>query len=532
LQSVFLFVGRICNPSSATEWHSVLHLKAFWIATMTPVEQVPSWVLRPLPANAAVDSSLHQRIEQLADQLPGSLADLDKTLDEVRMFREYDAAANLAGARLWLVRERLLSTATPKQRRTLVGFVTEHLPERARAWLLRRLVRDRDRGTRDAVRRALLINPPREVSLPARRDGDWDVSGWLRDSISLPLSRHPQGRRVQERQGVPVLTTVKQLRTLLGIRSSKQLGHFLLASDQGDGPYTRFSIPKRSGGERVICAPKKQLRWVQRQILEKILQPVPVHDAAHGFVCGRSTVTNAAPHLGATLLLKFDLQDFFPTVRMHRVLGLFTRLGYHAGAARFRADDTSREIAPVLARLCCYTPDPRLWGEAVLPQGAPTSPAITNLICRRLDARLTGLAQRNQGTYTRYADDLTFSFRHQELDLGRFRWWVDQICHQEGFLVHQDKFRVIRRSQRQLVTGIVINDSLRVPRDERRRFRAILHNCRAHGVDSQARGHPRFREYLRGFACYVHMVHPEEGNELLQQVDELLGPDDPSGASS
>jgi hypothetical protein len=111
------------------------------------------------------------------------------------------------------------------------------------------------------------------------------------------------------------------------------------------------------------------------------------------------------------------------------------------------------------------------------------------------------------------------------VDLGRFRWWVDQVCHQEGFFVNQRKFRVIRSSQRQVVTGIVVNDELRVPREERRRFRAILHNCRRHGLASQSRGHARFADYLRGFASYVHMVDPEEGAELLRQVEDLLGPE-------
>jgi retron-type reverse transcriptase len=182
-------------------------------------------------------------------------------------------------------------------------------------------------------------------------------------------------------------------------------------------------------------------------------------------------------------------------------------------------------VAPTLARLCCYTPDPHQWGNAVLPQGAPTSPSISNLVCRRLDARLTGLARRKGGVYTRYADDLTFSFKEDTVDLGRFRWWVDQICHQEGFIINHSKFRVIRRSQRQVVTGIVVNDELRIPREERRRFRAILHNCRKHGIESQARGHARFTAYLRGYASYINMVHPEEGAVLLEQVNKLLGPE-------
>src|SRR5262249_18700580 len=100
-----------------------------------------------------------------------------------------------------------------------------------------------------------------------------------------------------------------------------------------------------------------------------------------------------------------------------------------------------------------------------------------------------------------------------------------QVCHQEGFFINQKKFRVIRASQRQLVTGIVVNDELRVPREARRRYRATLHNCRKHGLESQARGRPDFTAYLRGFASYVHMVHPDEGSALLHEVEELLGPE-------
>jgi retron-type reverse transcriptase len=323
-----------------------------------------------------------------------------------------------------------------------------------------------------------------------------------------------------------VISNVGQLRDLLGIRSPQQLGFLLVASDHDNGPYTRFTIPKRDGKDREICAPKKQLRWVQRFILDKILARVPVHEAAHGFVPGRSTVSNAQPHQGAEVILKFDLTDFFPTIHYYRVVGTFASLGYFAGDGKFSTDDESRQVAPTLARLCCYTPEPRAWGNAVAPQGAPTSPALSNIVCRRLDARLAGLAKRNKGVYTRYADDLTFSFRDVSgVELGRFRWWVDQICHQEGFFLNQKKFRVIRAAQRQLVTGIVVNDELRVPREVRRRFRAILHNCRVHGIESQARGKKGFPGYLRGLASYIHMVHPEEGVELLKEVEALLGPD-------
>jgi retron-type reverse transcriptase len=152
-------------------------------------------------------------------------------------------------------------------------------------------------------------------------------------------------------------------------------------------------------------------------------------------------------------------------------------------------------------------------------------------MCRRLDSRLAGLAEANQGVYTRYADDLTFSFKQAEgLNLGRFRWWVDQVCHQEGFTINQDKFRVIRDSQRQVVTGIVVNDKLQVPRELRRELRAILHNIEKTSMEEQAKRHPKFqgnagafKQYLRGIAAYLNMVQPEHGAALLKRVNELVG---------
>lgn len=362
----------------------------------------------------------------------------------------------------------------------------------------------------------------REVALPSRPEGDWNASGWLRGAEPGRLFRHRAGERIQAKHGLPPVANLRQLRELLGIHSPRQLGYLLLASDAGGGPYTRFTLNKRGGAPRTISAPSPQLKWVQRRILHKILERIPVHRAAHGFVSGRSTVTNAEPHQGTALIVKFDIRDFFPTIHYNRVLGLFASLGYSLGDGRFGTDDESRQVAPCLARLCTYTPEPRRFGVGVLPQGAPTSPAISNLICRALDARLEGLARRSGGTYTRYADDLTFSFPAADLDLARFRWWVDQICQQEGFLVNQRKFRVIRRSQRQTVTGIVVNDSLRIPRRERRRLRAILHNCRVHGIDSQRPGNPGFGSHLRGLVSYIQMVHPEEGRRFLEELNQLM----------
>ena len=492
---------------------------------MDILANAPRWLLRPLPVNAADDEKLNKQIDEAAKKLPNGIARLMALLSGVRMFREFDSAVNRACVHVWRLRDQFLSSDNEILRSEFLQFARDYMVEAAQARIYRRLVKDPSPRLRERAHRLVEEAYFQEVALPAKADGPWDATGWFKGIQGAPIRRHKQGRKIQVQHGVPPLKNIANLRELLQIRSSAQLGFFLLATHDDDleGPYVQFTIPKRDGSPRLICAPKPQLRWVQRRILTEILEKVPAHPAAHGFVSGRSTVTNAEPHVGADLVLKFDLKDFFPTIHYYRVVGLFGSLGYGVANCRFSRDDEDNAIAPTLARLCCYSPDHRQWGNALVPQGAPTSPAISNLVCRRLDARLTGLAVRNHGVYTRYADDLTFSFREKIPNLGRFRWWVDQICHQEGFIVHQDKFRVIRSSQRQLVTGIVVNEELRLPREARRRFRALLHNCRKQGVESQAGEHPRFEAYLRGFASYVNMVHPEEGAMLLKQVEELLG---------
>jgi len=356
-----------------------------------------------------------------------------------------------------------------------------------------------------------------EVSLPNRLGGEWGTAGWFLSGGGFQL-RDPATLKIS----LPKIETVGDLRELLKIKSSSQLGWFLLATDGEEKPYQKFEIPKRNGQPREICAPNWQLREVQRRILNSILQPVPVHDCAHGFVPGKSIFTNASAHVGNALVLKFDLQEFFPTISYGRVIGLFTSLGYFCSRAYYSKNDQSREVATTLARLCSHAATSNLLIKAKCPQGAPTSPAISNLICRGLDARCAGLAKKFGGNYTRYADDLTFSFPEENFKIGRLRWWVDQICHQEGFYVNHKKFRIMRASRRQSVTGIVVNDSLRVPREKRRQFRAIIHDAQKNGLQAASRGRPGFQNWLQGFAAYLNMVHPQEEGESMRLVSELL----------
>lgn len=334
----------------------------------------------------------------------------------------------------------------------------------------------------------------------------------------------------------PALRTVADVRALLGIKTPRQLRYLFAATEKAGGPYRVTEIPKRSGGARRICAPCPKLKHVQRLILDALLYPLPVRAEATGFVPGASIATNAAPHARAALVVNFDLKDFFPTITYLRVVGLFERAGYPAGGTgprrtAFSADDASDRVAQCLARLCCYAPTKR-WNAAHLPQGAPTSPALSNLACRRLDSRLAGLARSRRGAYTRYADDITLSYPPggSAPDPARLRAVVEGICRDEGFEPHPDKFRVRYRNRRQEVTGLVVNDGVRVPKRAKRLLRAMVHNARRNGLAAEAAktrqhdGDPAgFAAYLRGVAAFVHMVEPARGLAFMAAVEEVCG---------
>ncbi len=290
--------------------------------------------------------------------------------------------------------------------------------------------------------------------------------------------------------------------------------------------YHRFTIPKKTGGVRLISAPHKRLKAVQHWILARVLEPLALAEQAHGFVAGRSTVTNALPHLGAAVVVNVDLKDFFPTVTYRRVKGLFKKLGY------------SEEVATVLG-LLCSEPDiteaeldgTRYFvarGPRRLPQGAPTSPAITNVLCRRLDRRLTGWAKKHGFTYTRYADDLTVSSKDSAAPVGAMLAFMRKLVHTEGFAIHPDKIRVVRKGRRQEVTGVVVNSKPGVPRDELRRFRALLHHVKKDGPAGKTWGSAKadgtgadLLTVALGYASYVAMVDKTKGDALRATVVAL-----------
>ncbi|MFO0614825.1 MAG: reverse transcriptase family protein [Polyangiaceae bacterium] len=425
--------------------------------------------------------------------------------------------------------EARVRSRDPRVRCDAAARIDVVFPRTRAGRFLRMLVKDPDAKTRTRARRALKRLELGDVALPDRRyearrprlqnPGAWNPSGWLFGLHRRSVKAAGAPDRIAKR-ALPALANVGDLVSLLGLEGVKAIPRLTRAGVGPGSPYVEFEIDKASGAKRPIAAPRAPLRKVQRKLLREILDKVPVHDAAHVFVRGRSTVTNAAPHERAALVVKMDLVDFFPTLHFRRVRGLYQELGY------------SRLVAHVLASLSTYRPvleDGAVAWPGVLPQGAPTSPALANLACRRLDARLAALAKKSGARYTRYADDLTFSFDAEPKTLGRFLWWVDQICQQEGFSENARKRRVLRRKNQQRITGVVVNSGLFLPRRDRHRFRAILANVRRHGLAAEAakrsaddrRSVGEFVAWLRGFAAYAKMVQPELGAKWVGEVKDL-----------
>jgi retron-type reverse transcriptase len=324
--------------------------------------------------------------------------------------------------------------------------------------------------------------------------------------------------------GLPVLATPADVAEALKLTIPRLRWLAFHSEAATRSHYVRFTVPKKSGGTRNLFAPMPELAAAQEWILRNILDNVPTHDAAHGFVRGRSTLTNATPHVGRAVVVNTDLENFFPTITFPRVRGVFRQLGYSPAAATIFAllcTESPRRGATYAGQPFHVATGPR-----GLPQGACTSPALSNLAARRLDSRLAGIAKKLGYAYTRYADDMTFSFAGEggasEAKVGYLLARVRHITQDEGFAVNEPKTRVLKPAARQSVTGIVVNERPGVPRPTYKRLRAILHRAKTEGLAAQNReGHPHFEAWVRGMIAYVRMVNPGQGEKLARALEAL-----------
>ena len=282
-------------------------------------------------------------------------------------------------------------------------------------------------------------------------------------------------------------------------------------------------LSKGYGSIRLIEAPKLRLKKLQRQILSWILDKIPPHPAAHGFLKGHSIKTFVAPHVGQRVVLRMDLRDFFPSIGAARIQTFFRTVGYPESVADLLGGICTNATPRDVWKQAGFEVDPlllrnarALYSRPHLPQGAPTSPALANLCAYRVDCRLTGLAKSVGAEYTRYADDLVFSGSVAfEKTVDRLSPHVAAILSEEGFSVHHRKTRIMRQGVPQRLAGLVTNRHTNVMRADFDRLKATLTNCTRLGPESQNRdAHPSFQLHLDGRVRFVEMINPARGRRL------------------
>ncbi len=304
-------------------------------------------------------------------------------------------------------------------------------------------------------------------------------------------------------RGLPFIFNVTHLADFLDLKDDK----LQMLIKGKDNYYHSFYIPKSNGGRRLISAPSDDLKGIQRDILRSILNRVPIHRSANGFRRKRSIITNAENHIGQEVVIKVDMQDFFPSITYERVKGVYTNLGY------------PEKVAEALTELSTY--------KGRLPMGASTSPYLSNIIAARLDRRFTNLGKKIGFRYSRYADDLAFS--SEDRNFTRHIPFFRKIIEDEGFEVNEKKIVIARKGGQQKITGVVVNEKINIDRKEYKKLRAVVHNClkgdlreemKKWGVSSMG----KFKETLSGHIHFAKMVNKEKGERLLEGFRRISWP--------
>lgn len=284
-----------------------------------------------------------------------------------------------------------------------------------------------------------------------------------------------------------IIFNFEHLAKLLGVSPS------VLASivNSSHSFYNTFTIPKRNGNSREIASPYPVLMSCQKWIYENLLLNQPLHSCSKGFIKNVSIVDNAKEHLGKSYLLKMDIEDFFPSIPLNRVISVFKQMGYN------------QKVSYYLASICCL--------HRSLPQGAPTSPSLSNIIAKRLDKRLHGLSQKLNLSYTRYADDLTFSGNELSIKLISY---IERIVEQEGFKLNSNKTKLLSENKQKIVTGISISSGkLTIPKSSKRELRKNIYHLLTKGLFEHQKviGYhdPIYIERLLGYLHFWRSIEPQ-----------------------
>lgn len=328
---------------------------------------------------------------------------------------------------------------------------------------------------------------------------------------------------VLESKNLPIIFSLKHFALLTGMKyfDIRQIIAFR------EHYYSYHLIKKRKGGFRRIIAPYKSLRYLQSWIKNNILDKIDSSHYAMGFVKERSIYDNAKIHENREVILNLDLENFFESISERRIFGFFTSLGY------------SKNLSVDFAKLCTVLINEEEFeklndkeqgyfshllelNEPVLPQGAPTSPSLSNLICRRLDHRFISLANKTGANYSRYADDITFSGAYEELPSINL---LKKIISDEKFRINWNKYGIYKKGQKQMVTGLLINDEVRVRKKYKKDIYRHLHFCKKFGAHSHfnriAPDKGYRKEWLIGKIMFVKSIEPEEAKKMLKLANEV-----------
>ncbi|MFE8701549.1 retron St85 family RNA-directed DNA polymerase [Cytobacillus sp. FJAT-54145] len=300
--------------------------------------------------------------------------------------------------------------------------------------------------------------------------------------------------------GLPVIFDKKHLSLLMGINFSS-LNYYVINTDHF---YQEYKIPKKNGEFRLVLAPSFNLKSIQKWILENILYNYQVSENATGFVKGKSILDNALPHVAKDVVFNLDIKDFFPSVTFKQVFYIFYNKGY------------TKEISFTLTKLLTY--------KETLPQGSPASPYIANIICKRMDQFLENLAKTHNANYTRYADDITFS---GDTNIENIINPIRSIINNEGFTINEKKVRIQNRNSMQEVTGLTVNNAVKVKRKYKKKLEQHIYYCQKHGVFSHLKytgleNKSYFKEYLYGMANFIKMIEPDVGNRYIDSLNEII----------
>jgi RNA-directed DNA polymerase len=325
-----------------------------------------------------------------------------------------------------------------------------------------------------------------------------------------------------ETKNLPVLFSIKHLCQILNINYNSVLEIINNREQFYDG----FKLKKRRGGYRYIQSPNASLRVIQTWIHNKILLNVPMHENCFSFIKQKSIVDNANVHANADSILKLDLYRFFESIDQRKIYKVFLDLGY------------TKNVAIDLSKLTTILPNKYyesiilkdkltpenfvLSKHGFLPQGSPTSPLLSNIVAKKLDIRLSGLAKSLNVNYSRYADDITFSGDRANLPKVSF---IEKVLKEEGFYLNYKKTKLRVKGQRQIVTGLSISNGVHVPKNYKRKIRQHLHYCKVLGPEKHLENinleKANFKDWLYGSICYIRSIEKDIGDKMLDDFDKI-----------